>query len=134
MVMSPICTVPATSENAKKRRLPQYLIGRYAHCIRLIYFFFVSIFQPNTTYCNNWANVRSCASVDCPKVSEVKDNSTYPSDCYVIGQRVTEDGNSYFDRWYRLNITTGEYGYVTNLYCSGNVGECEETSTAVHVL
>lgn len=73
--------------------------------------------------CREWARVRSCASTQCSHVSDVYGGNTYPSDCYTVGLMVNEN-NVHTNIWYRLNLKAGGYGYVTQLYCSGNVGRC----------
>jgi hypothetical protein len=73
--------------------------------------------------CRDWAKIRWCAKLTCDQIIEVNDVNTYPSDCYIIGEMIT-DRISFSDVWYRLNLKSGNYGYVSDLYCVGNVGQC----------
>lgn len=72
--------------------------------------------------CQQLADFFSCASTDCDRVSVVHPCGTYSSDCYVIGQVITEDSSS--NKWYRINLRVGGYGYVNGEYCFNNFSRC----------
>lgn len=65
------------------------------------------------------ANVRSCAWTTCTIVSQVYANQTYPAVCWTLGERVTAEGITN-DRWVKLPLVAGGYGYVSGIYLVGD--------------
>lgn len=82
-------------------------------------------FQPTgdtTTQVTAWmdANVRSCPHLSCnPPVSKVYANSTYPAVCWTTGDTITDQGTTN-DKWVKLPLTAGGYGYVSGIYLKGD--------------
>ncbi len=100
-----------------------YLSGWIVFIFDFIFFF--SYDKSGTVSCRHWARVHKCAATTFIQVSYVNGNHKYPSDCYIIGQTIS-NGHSRSNRWYRLNLPTGRHrhGYVNGLVCMGNVTRC----------
>ncbi|MET7968726.1 SH3 domain-containing protein [Micromonospora sp. NPDC005305] len=65
------------------------------------------------------ANVRSCATTTCAVVSQVYANQTYPAVCWTVGEKVTAEGVTN-DKWVKLPLVAGGYGYVSGIYLTGD--------------
>jgi hypothetical protein len=65
------------------------------------------------------ANVRKCATTSCQVVSQVYANQTYPAVCWTVGEKVTAEGTTN-DRWVKLPLVAGGFGYVSGIYLKGD--------------
>ena len=65
------------------------------------------------------ANVRECASTSCDIKSTVYPGQTYPAHCWVVGQKITDEGITN-DKWVRLPLNAGGVGYVSAIYLKGD--------------
>ena len=97
----------------------------YLVFIVFLFFDFIFSFYNNksgTILCHQWARVFSCASATCRQVGNVNNDLQFPSDCYAIGQMITDGSIS--NRWYKIHLRKGKRGYVNSLHCEGSVPRC----------
>ncbi len=81
--------------------------------------FFFSYDQAGSVLCHQRAPVHKCASMKCGAFWYVENGNRYPSDCYEM-----ETSLGKTRKWYHIQVPNGDYGYVTNAYCAGNVPLC----------
>ncbi|CAF1314903.1 unnamed protein product [Rotaria magnacalcarata] len=73
----------------------------------------------DTITCHLPGPMRKCASSTCGIISIVDYDTSFPCNCYVwekyTGRNV---------KWFRVNLDKGAYGYISNIYCWGDVELC----------
>ncbi|CAF3346677.1 unnamed protein product [Rotaria socialis] len=75
--------------------------------------------QAGTVTCYQSAVFLKCPLKACAAIGNVRNDASYPSDCFVIGK---DPGLN--SKYYRINLPAGRYGYVLSKYCSGDVNMC----------
>ncbi|CAF3119542.1 unnamed protein product [Rotaria socialis] len=72
--------------------------------------------QAGRVSCYQSAILLKCPSKTCAAIGNVRNDESYPSDCFAIGK---DPGPN--SKYFRINLHAGGYGYVNGNYCSGNI-------------
>ncbi|CAF0955107.1 unnamed protein product [Adineta steineri] len=79
----------------------------------------LAVCEAGEVLCLQRVPIYSCASMSCPVISDAVTDEHYSCDCFEI-KKVSGKKKT----WFKIELSNGNHGYVTDDHCSANVPPC----------